>query len=201
MTTKAETAKPSKYWHGVITDLTGKRDAGAARHQQLTDRRRTLALDAQLGNDAAQKEIAKLNKELADLAAGREEIASAIEQAQQHLTAAKATEAAAAAELRQQRCKAIAARVMAAAADYDTACQAMASAAGRVKAEMGTLAAEAPRLNNSILLLQGSYTRAARHAGLRDTLDLAPTLGATTAPLATVAAGILSAWTEPQEKK
>ena len=66
---------------------------------------------------------------------------------------------------------------------------------------MTALSAEAPRVGNSLLATPGPFTRAARHAGLRGVLDLEPSLGSTTAPLAAVAAGILSDLTTDKKEK
>ena len=113
MTTRAAVEKTSKYWEQAIAELSGKREEHNARAQQLTERRRALSLDAHLdASGPARKEIDRLGRELADLSAAREELAFAIEEAQQHLTAARATESAAAEEERQARCSAIARRAV-----------------------------------------------------------------------------------------
>jgi hypothetical protein len=76
-------------WESVIADLTAKRQSTLAHLEQLRAEKRSLALDAALGNEEAQKRSQKLSADINKLSLEVDEIGMALTQANGEKTRAE----------------------------------------------------------------------------------------------------------------
>jgi chromosome segregation ATPase len=161
-------------WSDVIAQLTKQHEQDSKRIAELQAEKRSLALEAAMGNVEARKRLDKLNSTLTTLAFDLDNAQMALSQAQEGKKKAEQAVKDAAEQQRQQELGKLATTAVEAAAEFTRAIASAVHAgreARKVLREMTRLARPNETTNINRLCDTASWERAGEFLGLRECID------------------------------